>query len=485
MRHLTETVDEGPYYYFGAKVLAGNIFEPDMQRTPICAINAGFSRIFGYPNIAGAYSLFVARIPTVLAGVLLGCYLMVWSKKLYGPAGMLVSLFFFAFCPNTIAHARLVTSDIYGALFTFMAVFHIVSYLEYKKNQDYVFMILACGLAITSKQTALLLAVILPLIVGGYWYQGNRVRTVLGPARLLIALGGIVLILDTAYGYKFFSFRLPHVPFLSFPAHGFLPIPQVFVDTFWLGVKYNTGILPIYSYMLGQYSRQGWWYYFPILFMYKVPIGLLMVLVFHVSLFKAHLKRYFLDEMAIVASAIVLTLFVVFACKVQIGIRYMLPIFPFLFLSIGKLGVYFQEKKLTHKNFIISCCMIFYVWSSMSFFPHFIPYSNELVPRKIDTYKFFADSNLDWNQSDYYLHQYIDRVSIDNNNVYVNPERPMNGLVIVNANSLLGIFLDKEKYAWLRDNFTPIDHVAYNWLVFQTTGLKEYWPDAVNQRDGR
>lgn len=153
MVNLTKTYDEPDYFDFGLKALTGDIRSVNMQRSPITALNSLFGLVLGgYSSRLDFASLYTARTATVIAGVLLGCYVMVWSRRLYGPAGMLLSLTLFAFCPNVIAHARLVTSDIYCALFMFMFVFHLTAYLHTGKRSDYLFMIVAFSLAILSSR---------------------------------------------------------------------------------------------------------------------------------------------------------------------------------------------------------------------------------------------------------------------------------------------------------------------------------------------
>jgi hypothetical protein len=56
---------------------------------------------------------------------------------------------------------------------------------------------------------------------------------------------------------------------------------------------------------------------------------------------------------------------------------------------------------------------------------------------------------------------------------------PDSGLVVIRANDLVGIHRP-ERFKWLRDNYRPVGHVAYSYLVFKlTTGSPR--PDGVPQ----
>jgi len=483
---MTETVDEGPYFQLGVKALSGAIDGPDMQRMPVCALNAAFARLFGETGLESGRGLYLARIPTVLAGMLLGVYVMVWSRALYGLPGMLVSGVLFAFCPTTIAHARLVTSDVACALFLFMAVYHLVAYLKHGRMRDHLLLALCGALALVSKQTALLLAVIVPVIALVHRLQGHGARARFGPARTLLGLGVILLVVNAAYGFHLWAFQPPQGLAIPLPETVRLPVPQAYVDALLLGMRYNTGVLPIDSYLLGRTSRTGWWYYFPVLFALKVPAALLVLLAARAAACRARLAGRCLDEWAVMVCVGVLMLFLVAGCRVQIGIRYMLPVFPFLYLAAGKLGGCLGARSLTWRKGAVALCLVWYAGSSLSYHPHYIAYGSDFLRDRTRLYRYFADSNLDWGQSGHFLQRYIAEHAPGNDRLFVNPERPVNGTVLVNANALLGLlWLDRGRYDWLRERFEPVDNVACNWLVFETSGVDEHGRNAGDRPDGR
>lgn len=83
----------------------------------------------------------------------------------------------------------------------------------------------------------------------------------------------------------------------------------------------------------------------------------------------------------------------------NLGIRYLLPIYPFLFL-IGAQGVVWLWNEGKQKKFFAWVLGGLLLWQTASVglnFPHTLSYLNELVPpnRKLH---YLADSNLDWGQ---------------------------------------------------------------------------------------
>ena len=104
--------------------------------------------------------------------------------------------------------------------------------------------------------------------------------------------------------------------------------------------------------------------------------------------------------------------------------------------------------------------------SSLSYHPHSIAYFNELIGRRVNAYRFLADSNLDWEDVDHFVEEY--RRAHPETPVVVNPETPQAGTLLVSANQLVGV-VHPGKYQWLRENFRPVGHVAYSHLLFRVT----------------
>jgi hypothetical protein len=109
--------------------------------------------------------------------------------------------------------------------------------------------------------------------------------------------------------------------------------------------------------------------------------------------------------------------------------------------------------------------MILVPWvvvSTLSYYPHFISYFNEFVPDRRFAYLKLADSNLDWRGNEWYLMEYIRR----HPGTIVDPGKPQAGRIVVPVNALVGVNRDPEQYRWLREHFSPVEHIAYSFLVY-------------------
>ena len=89
--------------------------------------------------------------------VALGLIVFCWSQKLYGDAGGLVSLVFFCFCPNILAHAPLITPDLTLSCFAVLTAWRLWSLAKNPGVRNLLYAGLALGLMLLSKYTALLL----------------------------------------------------------------------------------------------------------------------------------------------------------------------------------------------------------------------------------------------------------------------------------------------------------------------------------------
>ena len=90
-----------------------------------------------------------------------------------------------------------------------------------------------------------------------------------------------------------------------------------------------------------------------------------------------------------------------------------------------------------------------------------IAYMNEWVLDRNLEYKILIDSNLDFGQEGYLVHEFLMR----NPDVVLDPEKPRAGRVLVSVNRLVGEFQGYEPMYWLL-RYHPIGRVGYGHLLF-------------------
>ncbi|MEA3351383.1 MAG: glycosyltransferase family 39 protein [Chloroflexota bacterium] len=151
-----------------------------------------------------------------------------------------------------------------------------------------------------------------------------------------------------------------------------------------------------------------------------------------------------------------------FIFRAQIGMRFYLVLFPFLYVLAGSLVKDWRSCSTGKKSTVI----ILGIWllgSVLLSFPHYIPYFNAFVGDRRYAYEYLVDSNLDWEQAEWYLDQYL----------YAHPEatfepgRPTLGTIVVSPNKLVGIEGPPDRFLWLREYFEPEETIADVYLVYE------------------
>src|SRR5439155_320068 len=110
-------------------------------------------------------------------------------------------------------------------------------------------------------------------------------------------------------------------------------LPESFVFGFLRFFKHSE---PRPAFLLGRVSSAGWWYFFPVTFLLKTPVPLLVLLGIALATRRRH-ARPGRDELVLwLPVAIYAVVAVVRA--LNIGHRHLLPIYPFLFVAAGAAG---------------------------------------------------------------------------------------------------------------------------------------------------
>ncbi|HLW65506.1 MAG TPA: glycosyltransferase family 39 protein [Gemmataceae bacterium] len=151
------------------------------------------------------------------------------------------------------------------------------------------------------------------------------------------------------------------------------------------------------TYILGHGERRAFWYYFPLALSMKITTPLLVLALLCLLLRPQTL-----------ASAAGLTTFCLFlfsfTCRVQIGIRLVLPIIALLAISVAaatvrawpQLAVAKQRRLLATAS--LAGLILWMNYSAWSACPNGIGFINELWGGSRDGYLLLSDSNYDWGQ---------------------------------------------------------------------------------------
>ena len=506
LHHKGLTTDEPLHYEYGYRVLNGapeRTSALNSSTMPFSSVHAMTSinlavlvRMAGLPLDTSWYGQITrGRYATIALSLLLALYVLKWSYELYGRSGALLSLSLYVFDPNLLAHGQLVTADLPAALTTTMALYHFWHFLKLGGERRALFSAVTLGLSQLAKYSCVYLYPIFLAIAAIYC----RFRPATEGAKpdpshsltwnlrhwfIVITFFAVVSIVTINLGFCFAGIgtplsgytlkdpifkRLQATPIVrNLP----LPLPVPYVQGLDL-VKFEERMGEAWGniYMAGRLrmnhhdgTLRGFpGYYFYAAF-FKVPIAkqiiFLMALVGYFSRrgqpTARGLRR---EEIFLLVPILAYWIYFNFFFNAQIGIRHVLPVFALATIFCGRF-LLAPESKLRRYTAII-----FVLWaaaSALSYYPHFISYFNEFVPDRKLAYRYLADSNLDWRGNDWYLTEYVRR----HPGVIVDPRKPQAGRIVVPVNALVGVNRRPEEYRWLREHFTPVDHIAYSYLVY-------------------
>lgn len=202
-------------------------------------------------------------------------------------------------------------------------------------------------------------------------------------------------------------------------------LPEAWLDGF-LFTRGTTAMGP--SYLLGRASLTGWWYYYPFAMLVKTPLSTLVIMVLalglSISFFmkqraiknnpraihpRSNKNHSTMPSMggskhdwlgatgaALVMPPVVLML-IAMASNLNLGIRYILPVYPFLMI-LSAVIVARSLKVVSWMRFVTPALVILLAVESLSAWPNYIPFFNSFAGGARGGLSLLGDSNLDWGQ---------------------------------------------------------------------------------------
>ena len=496
----TVTADEAWHYRYGMNLLNGNTDRFDDSKMPVTALNASPRKLASHlPEGALSYSLsefLTARSVSILLSAMIGLLVFHWSRSLYGFIPALFSLTLYVFDPNIIAHSQLATTDMY-AWGTITLGFYCLWRFAHSRTWAWGLLCAATlGLSQVAKYTALALfpLFLLALVIfdapafllawrerrwqAGGQFAGRFLVYSLIAIVVSLAIINISFLFNRTFTrlgeYNFrsnlFQDMQTALPMLSSVP---LPAPYPYIEGLdWVIERERTGNGYGRIYLLGVLhdpSGGGFPGYYFAASLFKVPVATQILVLAALGLYVAdqnRRRRFRSNEMFLLLPTAFFTVYFNFFYNAQIGIRYFLVVFPFLYIFAGNLFTGWMRFRVWQKT--VSLGLVTYmVVSVLSYFPYYLTYFNELVRDKTQTYKYLADSNIDWGQNRNELERYL---ALHPDAVYIDADPQVrDGTLVLRINKLVGILGDPNRYAWLRENFEPVDTLAYNYLIYEIT----------------
>src|SRR5258706_992434 len=249
----------------------------------------------------GEQLFLLAKLQMVLIGVLLGGFVFLWSKELFGRGAGAASLALYALDPNILAHSQIIHTDMPFAAFFFIGTYFFWRVLRRRVWPNIAAAACCFGLAALTKYSypvvLLSWALVAALIDLAARRGGARTPVLSAPG--LSRLGGmlsVVALIAYAVIWAGYGFRFDAIPGnpgalafaasnpskgLLYRAAGFVYEHRLFPEAWIYGQLDQIGRLADLKepmYFLGRASENGFWLYFPVAFMVKTPVPSLILL---------------------------------------------------------------------------------------------------------------------------------------------------------------------------------------------------------------
>ncbi|HVH05157.1 MAG TPA: phospholipid carrier-dependent glycosyltransferase [Myxococcota bacterium] len=406
-----------------------------------------------------------ARVAAVLCGLAAGALVFAWARELAGLRAAAVTASVFLLDPNVLAHGHLATIDMAALATVLLAAYVLRRALRRPGWLRILSAGAALGLALAVKFVALLLlpAFAVLVLARRLRAEGSLGRRVARAGAELLALGAAaLLVVNASVAFQGSFAPLGALPFRSDFALGLqsglpgrlpVPLPREYVLGFDAAKKMQERG-EFGSYLLGRWSEHGFWYYNLVALGVKLPLATLVLLALAAPAWRrARLGAGELLAIAVPAA----TLLAVFASasNLNIGLRHVLPVLPFLYLLIAPLFRATGDRRRARASAALAAAVLaIALRTAIALHPDTLTFFNAIAGGPARGGDWLLDSNLDWGQDLYRVPEAVAAIDPDaplyllywghvdpalyGLRYQLLPSHPVEGVVAVSENFLRG-----------------------------------------------
>jgi len=181
---------------------------------------------------------------------------------------------------------------------------------------------------------------------------------------------------------------------------------RLFPQTWLVGFLYTYATTLVRSsFLLGEVSPTGWWYYFPVAMLVKTPLATLLASAFAALVaLLARLRRRAaegrLDGWTLACLVLPPGIYgaVALATNLNLGLRHVLPLYPFAFIGLGVVAAGLWERRRALALAFGGCLALGNGWAAARTWPDYLAYFPATTRAWRSPLELLSDSNLDWGQ---------------------------------------------------------------------------------------
>lgn len=378
-------------------------------------------------NRSRSFELFMwarwACIPLSVVGAVV-CFM--WARDLFGRASGLVALGLWCFSPMVLGHAQLITPDIGGTALGLAALYGFWRWLHTPSWYAAYLAGFLLGLAELTKTTLIVFFILYPLlwVLWRVLRPGNSSTAPLraSATQLTLCLGLALILLNGGYAFEGTFRPLGDYQFVSHVLAGettssgnrfagtcLSAIPVPLPANYLMGVDTQKRDFERsdWSYLHGEWQVGGWWYYYLYAMAVKTPLGVMLLILLAAiwAVVNPKGRASVRDELLLAVPPIVVFILVSVHTGFNHHLRYVLPVYPFVFVSVSRVAQSISRRsRVMTCAWVTACCAV--VAAAGTVFPHSLSYFNELVGGPRHGSEYLVDSNIDWGQDLFYLREW-------------------------------------------------------------------------------
>lgn len=443
-RYFGATWDEPEHLGAGMQLLDRDIYIYDVQHPPLARMAIALG-----PFLAGAHAvdipgpnggeqagneqlyktghywrnLMLARLGVLPFLAVLLWSTWAWARHSFGEGTALLATLLLISIPPLLGHAGLAALDVPGAAMCTLACYWLLRWFETLRWQFAIFAAVSSGLAIATKLSALPFIGVVGLAWLPCWWFSRARQDQLATAttslrRWLLQSGSIVLLAlicamltysvefrytvtaqqpnNAAWSFLFGTSGWPHE--LAHAIARNVPLP-VGLEQLALSVqdllKHNReGHL---SYLLGQFSENGFLHFYVVALAVKTPLPLLALGVAGLIMLALRARRLGWTSAAPCIAFVALLAFCSIYSRINIGLRHVFVLYPLLCMAAAALLTKLWQRyrhRAARAALVVS--MGWQLSSLYSAYPDYLSYFNVTAGHHPE--HILIDSDLDWGQ---------------------------------------------------------------------------------------
>ena len=369
------------------------------RNVPVDSKHWNYGGYFQDFNASHYQRIFVAaRVMTILISGLAAVIVFLWSRELWGLSAGILSCGLYCLCPNIAAHGSLATTEMGAATAILAAAWCWLRFCRSPGIARWVVAALFVAIAHLCKFTAALLWPIMIvtalLDLRGKGLLRPRIVGLAGAAVATLLLVNVVYRFEgfgaslSSYSWKSRSLRWLE----SLPGAVPVPLPRDYV----IGFDTQKAELEQGSpcYLLGRIYTGSRWYYYPVIFGCKVPLATWAVLAWAavgVLRRRREQARGGLAFLCVCAAFIFLGMG--FLADINMGLRYVLPLLPLIYIFAGAAIRHASRARVTIATVLVVCLLV----ENLCAAPRYLTFENIASGGPANGWR-IASETYDWGQ---------------------------------------------------------------------------------------